>query len=101
MSAYLQSVVLAMDVSGPWSLDLTTVCVSVFVLSLGALWMYVMLGRPATSQYQRLEALLSEPDVKKGAGGVKGNSGKKKGRGKNRPVSSESLGSQHVPCMLE
>lgn len=81
-----------MDVSGAWSLDLTTLCVSVFVVALGALWLYVMLGRSAGSEYQRLEALLSEPDVKKGGSGVRGNSGKKKGRGKNRTVSSESLG---------
>lgn len=101
MGANFQSVVSAMDVSGPWSLDPTTLCVSVVVIALGGLWLYVMLGRPSrspASEYQRLEALLSEPDVKKG---VRGNSGKKKGKGRNRTVSRRWLTrSLHASMML-
>ena len=73
-----------------FALDTTTVCVSVFIVALGGLWMYVMFARP-TSRTSELEELLSEEASK--PEGAKVRAGKKgsRGKGKSRAVSFETF----------
>ena len=69
-----------MDVSGLWPLDVTTVCVAVFTMALGLLWIYVMFSRGVPP------GALAEGDSDEGTpktgSGKKGASGKGRGRGK-------------------
>ena len=83
--------VFEMDLSAVFALDTTTVCVSVFIVALGGLWMYVMFARPTSRASERLEELLSEEASK--PEGAKVRAGKKgsRGKGKSRAVSFETF----------